>query len=370
MRIIHAVDSSIQNFDGVSTYINELIISSENRGDEILVLCTTPTDKSNLRPINYKGIVKAYKSLRFPGRPKLIFSIKPGIAKDIHAFKPDLIWIHSIGPIGTKVARVAKRKYKVICTKHSFDGELWCLYLKIPKPFQWIVHAAANIFEKIVAGSCSFFVYHIQDISKIEHKKYYNKFLKFNPPVQSRFYENRTDKQLEYNKLILGFCGRCEPDKGIEDTYKGLQMFKEKHPEIEIIFYLIGDGPVAKTVPQKYNSIKTIVTGYSNNVIKYLDELDGFIISSKHETISLSSLEAYARGIPIFSLPIGYLSETKNIDNYYMFENNEKLVHLLEKVFIQEKKSRKIPEKNILDDLIISYPELLKKVTEKVTEIQ
>jgi glycosyltransferase involved in cell wall biosynthesis len=366
MRIIHATDSSIQNFDGISTYINELILSSESRGDEVMLLCTTPTDKSNLRQINYKGIVKAYKSLRFPGKPKFIYSVKPGIAKDIHSFKPDLIWIHSIGPIGTTVARVAKGKYKVVCTKHSFDGELWCLYLKIPKPFQWIVHTAANMFEKTVAGSCSFFVYHIQDTQKIEHLKYFNKFLKFNPPIQSRFYENRTEKTLEPNKLTLGFCGRCEPDKGIEDTYKGLQLFKEKHPEIEIIFYLIGDGPVAKTVPQKFNSIKTIVTGYTTDVIPFLDKLDGFIISSKHETTSLSSLEAYARGIPIFSLPIGYLSEAKNIENYYLFENNEKLVQLLEKVFIHEKKYRKIPDTNALSGLVINYPELLTKVTEKV----
>lgn len=145
-------------------------------------------------------------------------------------------------------------------------------------------------------------------------------------------------------------------------------MFKEKHPEIELIFYLIGDGPVAKTVPFKYNLIKTIVTGYTNDVIKYLDGLDGFILSSKQETISLSSLEAYARGIPIFSLPIGYLSESNNIDNYYMFKNNEKLVELLETIYINNKKGRKIPERNQLSDLIISYPELLMKVTKNITE--
>jgi hypothetical protein len=369
MRIIHAVDSSIQNFDGVSTYINELIICSEMRGDEVLLLCTTPTDKSNLRPIKYKGIVRAYKSLRFPGKPKLIFAIKPGITNDIHKFKPDLIWIHSIGPIGTKVAKIAKGKYKVVCTKHSFDGELWCLYLNIPKPFRWIVHLFANWFENIVAESCLFFIYHIHDTKKIEHKKYFKNLFKVSPPIQSRFFENTVEKELVPNKLSLGFCGRCEPDKGIEDTYLGLQLFKNKHPEIEITFYLIGDGPVAKSVPQKYNSIKTIVTGYTNDVIKYLDLLDGFILSSKQETISLSSLEAYARGIPVFSLPIGYLNEAGNIDNYYMFENNEKMVELLERVFILEKKGRKIPDKNAINDLVINYNQLLIEVTEKIYSI-
>ena len=365
MRIIHAVDSSIQNYNGVTTYINELILNSEMRGDEILLLCTTPTYKTNLRAINYKGTVKTFKSFRFPGKPQLVIPIKTGITKIIHDFKPDLIWIHSIGTIGTKTAKIAKGKYKVVCTKHSFDGELWCLYLNIPKPFQWIFHASANKFEKIVAAASSFFVYHIHETKKIEHLTYFKKFLNFNPPLQSRFFENRTKKLLEPNKLTLGFCGRCEPDKGIEDTYIALQLFKEKHPEIEIVFYLIGDGPVARTIlSRKYDFLTTIVTGYASDVIPYLDKLDGFILSSKHETISLSSLEAYTRGIPIFSKPIGYLSEITNIDNYYLFDNNEKLVTLLEKVFITEKKSRGIATENILSELTISYPELLKKVTE------
>ena len=81
MRIIHVTDSSILNFDGISTYINELILGSENRGDEVMLLCTTPTVTGNLRPINYKGVVKTYRSLRFPGKPKLILPIKFGITK-------------------------------------------------------------------------------------------------------------------------------------------------------------------------------------------------------------------------------------------------------------------------------------------------
>ena len=366
MRIIHAVDSSIQNFDGIATYINELIMCSEAKGDEVLLLCTTPTIKTNLRSIQYKGKVIAYKSLRYPGKPKLIYPFKKGITKTVHDFNPDLIWIHSVGEIGTKVAKIAKGKYKVVCTKHSFDGDLWCHYLKVPKWFQWFIYGAANNFEKTVADACLFFVYHIQDISKIENKSYLKKFKKFNPPIQSCFYENRTEKQLEPNKLTLGFCGRCEPDKGIEDTYRGLQMFNNKHPEIELTFYLIGDGPVAEILPAKNKSLTTIVTGYTTDVIPYLDKLDGFILSSKHETISLASLEAYSRGIPIFSLPIGYLNESKDIENYYMFENNEQLVHLLEDVFIIKKKNRDISvEGNSLNKLTISYPELLNSVVEE-----
>ncbi len=369
MRILHAVDTSIRNFDGVSTYINELILSSESIGDEVMLLCTTPTFTTNMRPVNYKGTVIAFKSFRFPGKPRMVIPIITGITKIVNDFNPDLIWIHSPGLIGTKVAKIAKGKYKVVCTKHSFDGELWCLYLKVPKPLQWIIYASANKFEKTVAASSSFFIYHIRDTKKVEDKAYFNKFLMFPPPIQTRYFENRTEKALEPNKLTLGFCGRCEPDKGIEDTYIGLQMFKEKHPEIEITFYLIGDGPVAQAIPEKYPLIKTIVTGYVTDVIQYLDKLDGFVISSKHETTSLSSLEAFARGLPIFSLPVGYLSEIKDIENFYLFENNKKLVELIENVFVKEHKGRRIPEKDTLNKLTISYPELLKTVKEKVKEI-
>jgi len=368
MRIIHAVDCSIQDYHGVSTYMHELIVSSENRGDEVLVLCNTPVYKSNLRPINYKGVVKEYKSVKVPGKPKFQASIRFGLTKTIHEFNPDLIWMHSIGTLCTKIAKIAKGKYNLVYTKHSFDAELWALYLNVPKPFQWILNRSADAFEKTIADASSFFVYHIRDIKKVENKSYFNKFLQFNPPIQSRYFENRSEKPLEKNKLTFGFCGRCELDKGIEDTYVGLTMFKEKHPEIEIEFYMIGDGPVAKTLPAKYPSISTTVTGYISDVIPYLDKLDGFILSSKHETTSLSSLEAFSRGIPVFSLPIGYLSELKDIENFYLFKNNNELVAMLEKVFLEEKKSRKIPPANMLSKLTISYPDLLETVIRKVKE--
>jgi len=368
MKILHTLDSSIQNYHGISTYIDELIKSSESRADEVMVFCNTPIYKTNLKPLPNNAKVKQFKSLKIPGKPKFIISINTGIAKAIEDFNPDLIWIHTIGTIGTKVANIARGKYNVVYTKHCFDGDLWCLYLNVPKPFQWIFHAFANRFERRIAAACSFIVYHIHDIKKVEHKAYFNKFLSFNPPLQNRFFENRTEKQLNPMKLSFGFCGRCELDKGIEDTYIGLQLFKEKHPEIDITFYLIGDGPVAQTLPSKYDCITTIVTGFIGNVIPILDKLDGFILSSKHETISLSSLEAYARGIPVFSLPIGYLNELGDLENFYLFEDNEKLVSQLEQVFLIEKKNRTIPDQSILNKVIISYPELLREVTEKIKE--
>lgn len=367
MKIIHVVDSSIQHFDGVATYINELILASEKLGDQILLLCTPPIAKSNLRQINYKAVVKVYRTVRCPGKPKLIYSFKGGMETTIHNFNPSFIWIHSIGTIGTKAAKIAKGKYPVVYTKHCFDGELWSLYLNAPKQFNRFIYALANKLERNVADSCAFFVYHIQDTKKIESTSYYNKFVKFNPPIQSRYFENRTEKLLEARKLTLGFCGRCEFDKGLDDTFAGLKLFKEKHPHIELIFYLIGDGPLASSLQLKYDFLKIIVTGYVTDVIPYLDRLDGYILSSKHETISLASLEAYSRGIPIFSRPIGYLSEIKHLDNFYLFNNHHELVDSLDSLFLRQKRSRFITHDIKLDTLTISYDKLLHDVAQKVT---
>jgi glycosyltransferase involved in cell wall biosynthesis len=368
MKIIHVADTSIYDFDGISTYINELLKSGEEIGDELLLLCNNPLDESSLRKIYYHGPIKTFKSIRAPKKPKLLYSFTKGIEKQIEDFNPDLIWIHTIGTIATKVAKIAKGKYNVIYTKHCFDGELWCLYLNVPKPFHWIFHLAANYFEKIIAKSCTLIVYHIRDTSKIVNRPYFNKFVKFPPPLQSKFFENKVERKAIENKLTLGFCGRYEPDKGIDDTYKSLKIFHKAHPEIELEFILIGDGPEASVLKNRYKFLKTTVTGYIDNVIPFLDKLDGYILSSKHENISLSSLEAFARGIPVFSLPIGYLSEEKDLSNFYLFRSHEQLAGLLEKLFINEKKNEKVPEKNILNNLVISYSELLMKVTEKVKD--
>ncbi len=361
MKIIHVTDTSIYNYDGISTYINELLLCSEQQGHETLVLTTTPYG-TNIREYGKsKTKIKIFPSVRFPGKPKFVTVFTFGMKKIIDDFNPDIVWIHSIGTPGMRAAKIADGKYRIIYTKHCFDGVLWNSYLNINPAFHWFFNFWAGKFENKILRSADEVIYHLRDVSPVKNNKYFNKFIFSPPPLAAAFFENKKDKTKVNGKLTLGFCGRCEPDKGLEDTLKGLQLFHEKHKDIELEFIMIGDGPEAHRLKDKYDFLKITITGYINDVIPYLDKLDGFVLSSIHEMISLSSLEAYARGIPIFSVPIGYLQESSStLNNFYLFETHEQLAELVFKILVKQDIPVKTNSVNGLNSLVISYPDLYK----------
>ena len=364
MKIIHVSETSVYNYDGISTYINELIDSAYKNGDEVLVLTAKPYSshvrKSAVKPED----VKLFPSLRFPGKPKFVTVFPIGFNKTIEDFKPDLIWIHTIGTLGMKAAKFAEGKYRVVYTKHCFDGLMWNTYLKIPPRFHGFLNFWADKFENDILKYVDAAIYHLADVAKIRSNKYFSKFICIAPPLQLRFFENRKVHSHEIGKLILGFCGRCEPDKGLDDTFAGLKIFHEHHPEIALEFILIGDGPEAERLVKEYTFLKITVTGYVDNVIPYYDKLDGYVLTSKHEMIALSSMEALARGLEVFSMPLGYLKESAGkVPGFHMFETHEELAELIDDTLIKEYTSKKvISNKEILNSILISYPELYSKI--------
>jgi glycosyltransferase involved in cell wall biosynthesis len=361
MKIIHATDTSVFNFDGISTYINELVHAADNQ-HEILILTTSPHGATRKA---YKEIEKVkvhqFKCLRFPGKPKFIMVNTQGIQKIINDFNPDLIWIHTIGTMGMQTAKAAKNKYNVVYTKHCFDAELWITYLNAPSFLHGLLHRVAATMENKIMKVAREVIYHLNDTSKVHKNKYFPKFRFFGPPLNHRYFSALKPKEIG-NKDIwkLGFCGRCDPDKGIADTASALELFKKEHPDMPFSFTLIGDGVEAHRVKALHPDLDIKITGYVDDVIPYLDELDAFILSSKHETISLSSLEAYARGLQVYSLPVGFLCEQNpKPERLHIFNSTAGLSHLLAANLGKQKDSS---VSTAVGNLIISYKALFGQV--------
>ncbi|MFA9392500.1 MAG: glycosyltransferase family 4 protein [Prolixibacteraceae bacterium] len=360
MKIIHVTDTSIYNFDGISTYINELLVVGEKIGDETLVLTTTPIGNVQRNYHNYSGLkLKSFKSAHFPYKPKFVVVSPLGMDKIITDFHPDLVWIHTIGTLGLRAAALSANKYPIIYTKHCFDGELWNAYLNIPRNLKWTLYKASELIENRILEKCDKVIYHINDDMKIMNSKYFSKFEHIPPPLNARFFQNRLTIPKNNRRLTIGFSGRAEPDKGIEHTFRGLKILMEKYEFNNFEFLFIGDGTEAHRMKLKYPEMDIRITGYLDDVIPALDTLDAFVLSSLQETISLSSLEAYARGIPIFSVPIGYLYEHhEKLNNYFLFETAEQLADLLFEKLVKDHQKEENSNLQNIDDFIISYEQL------------
>jgi glycosyltransferase involved in cell wall biosynthesis len=341
MRILHVTDGSIYNYDGVSTYINELLESAYKEGAQSLVFTPVPLKPDQLRKVVHKTEVKEFKKIKFLSTDKFNFSLPSGMKKVMNDFDPDIIWIHTVGPLGLKAARLSRKKYRTIYTKHCFEGDLWCAHLRIPTSFQWIFHLVAILAERRILKSSDIALYHINNIEKIRNIKFFNRFRYVPPPLCEKFLSERSYRNENINGVFtIGFCGRLEPEKGLELLFKASDIYQNRYKIENIRILLIGDGSEALKLSIKYPHVNSTITGFVDDVIPYLDILDAYVLSSKTEMYSLSSLEAYSRGLPVFSTPVGFIGQ--NADKFpriYNFNTAEELASLIYEVLVVKKVS-------------------------------
>ncbi len=314
MRILHISDTSIYNYDGISTYINELIYCSLASGDEVLVVTTVPHSNNKLRELHKEIKVHTFPHVSLLSSASFKFGLPFGMKKIVNDFNPDLIWIHTIGTLGLYASAVLGKQYSIIYVKHCFDGDLWCRHLKAWPVFQPFLKWAAYHLENVVLQVCNKMIYHFDQPLAFEKHKYFNKFLHLPPPLNDRFFKNPKENS-ENKNITIGYCGRLDPEKNIERILNAITIYENKN-STKINLLLIGDGDRKKLEDSQYAHLNVSITGFVNDVIPYLDKLDAFVLASDTETTSLSSLEAYARGLMIFSTPVGYLAE-----NHIKFKN-------------------------------------------------
>jgi glycosyltransferase involved in cell wall biosynthesis len=360
MKILHVVDGSIYNYDGVSTYINELLACTDHTEEKLMVFSSLPLVPEKLRSVKHKVEVREFKNLGIFSSRSFNFSLPFGMKKDLNKFRPDIVWIHTIGPLGIRAARLSRNKYPVIYTKHCFDGDLWCSHLKIPAGFQWFVRLVARLVERIVLKSSEVAFCHLNKTEKIHHDKFFSKFKFVPPPLDRRFLYEKSHRDKNNNDKIItiGFCGRFEPEKNIKELFEAVDIYQRKYNKKNIRLLLIGDGSEAVRLVSQHPEVNTTITGFVDDVIPYLDQLDAFVIASKTETYSNSSLEAYSRGLPVFSTPVGFIGQNADrLSHIYNFNTAGELASLINEVLVVRKiNPRPLPVD--LDPSIITFSKL------------
>jgi glycosyltransferase involved in cell wall biosynthesis len=363
MRILHVSDGSIYNYDGVSTYINELLECSLNDGTDSKVLTSVPFNPDRPRKVNHNSEVKEFRRLSFLSADKFNFSLPAGMKKSIAGFAPDIIWIHTIGPLGLRAARVARKRYRIFYTKHCFDGDLWCSHLNVPTPFRWLFHMVAEAAESRILKYSEVAFLHLNRFDRLKSVKYFNRFRYIPPPISSKFLERGIENErYKEEKITIGFCGRLDAEKGIEKLFMAEEICRNKLNIKNIHLLLVGDGPEAKRLCNAYPGAETTVTGFVDDVIPLLDRMDAFVLPSETEMYSLSSLEAYSRGKMVFSTPVGYVGQNADsLSNVFLFRTAEELAALIKSKLIKGNIREKVSPHEMLNS-VITFNTLLKMV--------
>lgn len=125
-------------------------------------------------------------------------------------------------------------------------------------------------------------------------------------------YSLRKRYKLSENCLILACIGRLEQQKGIEYLINALEIINTK-ANIDYILFIIGDG----TYKNRLNTListknlcdNVIMTGYLNNVMDVLREVDLLIMPSLFEGLGMVLLEAMSQGVCCLGTDAGGIPE-------------------------------------------------------------
>jgi glycosyltransferase involved in cell wall biosynthesis len=111
--------------------------------------------------------------------------------------------------------------------------------------------------------------------------------------------------------LAICYAGRISQEKGILELVSAFDSLRASNPDVWLL--LIGDGPLRREI-QNYGAIRQnrvfcVGPVLHDDMAKWLNAADIFVMSSHKEGASMVVLEAMACGLPIIATSVGIVPE-------------------------------------------------------------
>lgn len=254
-----------------------------------------------------------------------------------HIKKTDIIFNQTIGPIGISAIRTAYQQNKpLISYVHSIEWELCARAIKFPKRLAW--HAVRLLARKLY-NKCDIVLVPSKEVEDLlsADKVLTRKIViplgvnteEFKPPKSKA----NAKKKININpkNTVIGFSGRIGREKDIPTLIQAFKQLQKTNNNIKLL--IVGAG----LEPEKGKDI--IYTGSTNDVVKYLQAMDIFVLPSLTETSSLATMEAMSCGLAVVATPVGSIREyIKDRINGMIFprKDSESLFEILQKLIIDK----------------------------------
>ena len=307
-KIVIATDSFLPRWDGIARFLSEIILPLKEKYD-ITVLTS-----------DFEGYYNDPKItiVRFPLR-KFYLSDFPLSKPDKQVIKKhlqdaDIVFVQSLGPIGMKSIKLAKKlKKKIYAYNHSIEWELVPnsigSYL-IKKP----LHFITRYFAKKYYNMCDKLFVPTHEVSE--------KLLRIGVKTEKVVITLGIDKETFYpagrknmakeaigihpQKYVIGYVGRIAREKDLKTLLRAFMRIRKKVDRAVLL--IVGDG--VETIKDALGSKRgVIMVGSKDNVIPYYHAMDCYVLPSLTETTSLTTLEAMSCGLPVICTKVGLIKE-------------------------------------------------------------
>ncbi len=152
-------------------------------------------------------------------------------------------------------------------------------------------------------------------------------------PYKKPAMPEETNEQKSYK---VGLVGRLVPVKRADLFIQIARHLRDHHPELPVQFHIFGDGPLRVKLEQLARTLNLENTvhfeGHSSNIHPQIASLNALLITSDHEGLPMTLLEAMALGTAVVAHAVGGINSVcQNGDCCWLVDNNsiESLTHTL-----------------------------------------
>ena len=234
--------------------------------------------------------------------------------KIIKKIKPDILYLHSskAGGIG-RLALWFNKKIRIVYNAHGwyFNAEISDIKKKIyviiekilAKRTDKIINISKDeyesaIYNKIASNEKMCLIYNGIDFEKFEDANKYRTV-------------TRQKYRISEDDILIGIVGRISEQKDPISSIRSFKIVNESYPNTYIMF--VGSGELegqVKAYAEDYNiNDKVIITGWDENVEKYIPAFDIAMLPSKWEGFGLAIIEYMACDKPIIASELGGIKD-------------------------------------------------------------
>jgi len=303
-KLLISTDNLLPRWDGIARTLSELIPRLAKRFDVTVV----GPDFGQAPKMGNVQLV------RFPVMPLRFGDINfawfhPGKIKRL-VQDADVVFNQTIGPIGMCAVRAAAKLNKpCVAYVHSIE---WELASKSVKRWKHLVSGAVKWLAKSLYNKCVLILVPNKEVEDLlvqvgitSRKAPLQLGVDtevFTPPKSRSVAKWKVG--IKPTAKVIGFSGRIGREKDLPTLYKAFKAVRKTHPNTVLV--IVGGGIETEAYAHDPD---VMMVGPRDDVQRWLQAMDVFVLPSLTETSSLATMEAMAVGLPVVVTPVGSIRE-------------------------------------------------------------
>jgi len=321
MKIAHFTDSFFSK-NGVSTYVTVTAIELIKRGHQLLIVAPKYDHSSNEEEAEKQFncqfvLLPSVAAIPYPDFR--IAAPTPQSFLKLKKFNPDIIHLHTPGPVGLEGLLTTKAlKTVLVSTFHTYFME--------PEGFQVVGIKRDSVASPLLNRAlwqlaahfhkpCQAIIAPTKYVAKDLHSRWSNSRIETIPGGISVAKFAQTDSRVKLRRQyhirddeqVLLWVGRLSYEKNLDVLVEACALALETNQRIKLV--MVGDGPARRSLEYMIKALelsdRVVITGlvsYQTLMDENLYALaDLFVTASTYDTQGLSIIEAMAAGLPVIA---------------------------------------------------------------------